>query len=134
MQAGRLAVLWPLATPREGAPRCIGYCQVQVLRVIWSLKPHGLTACQDLGRSKVCNARDVANQQRHNVLPLVDESEPAVSGQPSARIKKHSQWASRTGTCGVQVQHSSKLRTCASRCRLTGSPQPWLPTCTLLAG
>ena len=69
---------------QEGAPRQTGYCQVQVLRVIWSLEPHGLTACQDLGRSKVCNARDVADQERHNVLPLIDQSEPAASGPPQS--------------------------------------------------
>lgn len=55
-----------------------------MLRVIWSLKPHGLTACQDLGRSKVRNVRDVANQERHNVLPLIDQSEPAESGPPQS--------------------------------------------------
>ena len=79
-----------------------------MLRVIWSLKPHGLTACQDLCRSKVCNARDVADQERYNVLPLINQSEPAVSGQPSVCLKKHSQWASRASVCGVQVQHGQQ--------------------------
>lgn len=120
------------------APLSCGNGQMQVLWVVWVLQTHGGAAREDAACGKLRGACHIPEKEGDDVLPLIDQAEPAAHTDTLSRLLpptppqrlQNEPAADKGGPRQEAAAAQSRAPTCASQRRWPCSRLRWQPTCT----